>query len=226
MKKAGAMWVTDDEFFFDKFFAETVDRFTPEPVEEALKHVRVGGGRTAIDGGASYGAISRQIRDRFARVLAFEPNEAVYECLLRNTAEFAQIRCRLAALGDAPRGVSVGIAPENRHHAGTPSAWYCCNTGCVQVLGDGTVPMITIDGLALDDLDLLKLDVEGMEFAALRGAEATLRRCRPVVLIEDCGHGARYGLKGDECRAFLTGLGYQVAYQGPYGDFVYVSTGG
>jgi hypothetical protein len=31
---------------------------------------------------------------------------------------------------------------------------------------------------------MLKIDVEGMEFEALRGAEATIRRCKPILYVE------------------------------------------
>lgn len=45
--------------------------------------------------------------------------------------------------------------------------------------------MERLDGYGITDLDFLKLDVEGGECAALRGAEKTLRRCKPVVVIEE-----------------------------------------
>ena len=43
----------------------------------------------------------------------------------------------------------------------------------------------TIDGLALQRLDLLKIDVEGMECAVLAGAADTLKRLRPVLYVEN-----------------------------------------
>lgn len=46
------------------------------------------------------------------------------------------------------------------------------------------VPMIALDRFGWDRLDLLKIDVEGMEFEALRGAEATIMRCRPILFVE------------------------------------------
>jgi hypothetical protein len=41
-----------------------------------------------------------------------------------------------------------------------------------------------IDGLGLQRLDLLKLDLEGMEAEALDGARETIERCKPVLFIE------------------------------------------
>jgi hypothetical protein len=41
-----------------------------------------------------------------------------------------------------------------------------------------------IDGLGLERLDLLKLDVEGMEAEALDGARETITRCKPILFVE------------------------------------------
>ncbi len=49
---------------------------------------------------------------------------------------------------------------------------------------DGTVPIITIDSLQLDRLDILKIDVEGYEMEVLRGARSALLRHKPLVVIE------------------------------------------
>lgn len=51
--------------------------------------------------------------------------------------------------------------------------------GCV------SVPAITIDSIAQrePDVTFIKMDIEGSELAALRGAEQTIRRCRPKLAI-------------------------------------------
>ncbi len=46
------------------------------------------------------------------------------------------------------------------------------------------VPAISIDGLALARLDLLKIDVEGMELEVLEGARATIGRSLPIIVVE------------------------------------------
>lgn len=47
-----------------------------------------------------------------------------------------------------------------------------------------TVSMITIDDLELDRIDLIKLDVEGMEEDAIAGALSSLKRHHPILVIE------------------------------------------
>jgi len=49
----------------------------------------------------------------------------------------------------------------------------------------------------IDRIDVLKVDVEGAELAVLTGAEQTLERCRPLLLLEadrDCADAAGGGL--------------------------------
>ena len=44
--------------------------------------------------------------------------------------------------------------------------------------------MVSIDSLNLKRVDLIKIDVEGMEMEVLQGAAETISRCKPVLLIE------------------------------------------
>ena len=52
--------------------------------------------------------------------------------------------------------------------------------------GEIRVPILTrtLDSFELPEVDFLKIDVEGHEVQVLAGARDTLRRCRPIVLIE------------------------------------------
>lgn len=46
------------------------------------------------------------------------------------------------------------------------------------------VPCVSVDSLVLARLDLLKVDVEGMEGEVLEGALPTIRRCHPAIVVE------------------------------------------
>lgn len=47
-----------------------------------------------------------------------------------------------------------------------------------------TVTVNTLDSYNFENVDIIKVDVEGYEFPVLKGAEQTIRRCRPIVQLE------------------------------------------
>jgi FkbM family methyltransferase len=76
-----------------------------------------------------------------------------------------------------------------------------------------TVPVTTIDSLPASTLDrwrFCKLDIEGAELDALRGARKSLLRHRPVLVFENGrGVAAKYfGYSRDEYFDFFRGIGY------------------
>lgn len=67
-----------------------------------------------------------------------------------------------------------------------------------------------VDRLGLDRLDLIKADIEGWEAHMLRGAAATLRRFRPVLLLEVVAASlARAGESPATIWSLLAPLGYR-----------------
>ena len=79
------------------------------------------------------------------------------------------------------------------------------NYGIRTVVPDqsGVTPMLKIDDLALDQCDLIMLDVESYELKALKGAVETLEKFGPVVFAEQ--HPGC-----DSCEPFLRAFGYSV----------------
>ena len=63
---------------------------------------------------------------------------------------------------------------------------------------------MAIDELNLPRLDLIKIDIEGMEIEALQGAQETISRNRPQLIIEK--------IKSEESQliAFLDNLDYKI----------------
>ncbi len=67
---------------------------------------------------------------------------------------------------------------------------------------------MAIDGLALPRVDLIKVDIEGMEMEALEGARVTIEKSRPILLVESIKAGR------DALRGWLEHRGYQVVEAG------------
>jgi hypothetical protein len=78
--------------------------------------------------------------------------------------------------------------------------------------------------LQLPACDLIQLDLEGYEVYALYGARETIRRHRPVLIVEINKSAGYEGFGRDEIRRAIAELGYRVV--GRFGsDEVFVPTG-
>ena len=135
-------------------------------------------GDLAIDAGASLGhharLLSRLVGER-GRVLAIEPERESYEQLVRNVGGLSNVTCLRTALWshDQPalRLWSIGVAGYTSVHR------YDDAVG------------LEVEARALDSLldrqpTFIKLDVEGAELEALRGAERVLARGVDAVVLE------------------------------------------
>jgi len=186
-----------------------------------LRRRHFGDGVFAIDGGANIGVHTVEWARHmhgWGRVLGFEAQEVVYYALAGNLAinNCLNARVRLAALGEQP-GTLVVPQPDYFSHASFGSLELRQRDGGENIgqpisyeARDGaSVPLASIDSLGLDRVDLIKLDVEGMELEVLRGAMGTLRRFKPMLSVEI--------LKSDAAliRGMLGELGYNDFPAGP-----------
>ena len=135
--------------------------------------------RSVVQAGGNIGAWPLYLGKKFKRIFTFEPEPVNFECLVRNTEHRHNIICTKAALGEAPGTMHLNVCTSiGSHHL-------------VQKSGDTKVT--TIDELGLDDLDLIVADVEGAEFLLIKGAMRTISRCKPIIQLEDRGHGIKKG---------------------------------
>ena len=163
----------------------------------------LGAGDTVLDVGANVGthslAFARVVGDR-GRVLSFEPQQEVFGLLKHNVTTNGLDNVMLYRL-------ALGADPSVRY---VPRVDYASqvNVGAISMLTEPSehsdaVDVMPIDALSLAEVRLIKIDVEGMEPEAIRGAADTLRRCRPFLFIE-CNSIAA----GAEILASLNDAGY------------------
>lgn len=144
---------------------------------------------TIIDVGANIGLYCCLAADRapsMSQIVAFEPVPENLAYLRRNL-EANELAARVAieekAVGKASEELRLYLLDGStcRH---SPSARNVLNSTT-----SITVPAVSLDDYARQELrgrrvDLLKVDVEGYEGAALRGAHRTLREHKPTLFIE------------------------------------------
>jgi FkbM family methyltransferase len=139
----------------------------------------LGGPVRLFDCGADLGLIALKLVascPTIARVVAIEPNAAMYPLLAAN---LARLPCRAdAVLAAVAEASGRGELRRPGHDPASDVSRYVSPTEA------GSVTITTIDALAGDDdgLIALKCDVEGSELAVVRGARETLRSARRFVV--------------------------------------------
>ena len=157
-------WPESDSMLLD-VFGQVRD------IHEILKHV--GKRRTCIQAGGACGVWPLMFSRYFDNVHTFEPHPENFECLMDNCRE-GNVWALNWALGNVCKSVGLKRHAEHADNAGT---WYATPVG--------TFKMVTIDSMGLTDVDLIQLDLEGMELEALQGARDTIAKYLPTIVIEE-----------------------------------------
>jgi FkbM family methyltransferase len=150
-------------------------------------------GMVCVDAGANIGEITlvaAKCVGREGKVFSFEPMSRIAERLQANITlnGLSQVNVVRRGLADRPGSCPIfGAAGKFRDgsvHNGLGTLYATVNRSVVAE----QVSLTTLDEfaqqVALSRLDLLKLDVEGSELAALRGGMVTLERFKPHLIIE------------------------------------------
>jgi len=174
-----------------------------------------GDGVIGIDCGANCGIHTVEwSRHMFGwgKVIAIEAQERIYYALCGNIAinNCMNAKAILAAVGNDTREISIPspnyLKPasfgslelrkgEDNEFIGQKLSYR--EEDCERI------PQITIDSLDLDRVDLLKIDVEGMEADVLEGAQETIKKHTPQLCIEWIKSNA------DAIKGTLAGWGYR-----------------
>ena len=141
---------------------------------------------TALDLGANIGNHSLFFADHFKQVHAFEPNERTFKVLALNAELVGNVTCHQIGLSDTAGMAFFRVNPGN--------------IGASRVVaspepGTSEVRLTTLDALAcgLADIKLIKVDVEGHDYAALVGAKETILTHKPIILFEQLAEDSTAG---------------------------------
>jgi FkbM family methyltransferase len=166
---------------------------------------------TVFDIGASHGyytlLFAKLVRE--GSVHAFEPEEWNFQRLNTNLAlnGFENVLPRRAAIFERSGEVELNVFPQELY------GWHTLGAPAMEVDGRRvlpaerqTVPALTLDGYCeehgIERIDLLKLDVEGAEIEALRGADRLLREGRISCIVFEVSQTMVEGMKHEPAEIF------------------------
>ena len=140
--------------------------------------------RRSVDVGAAGGSFVAHLYDISLDVLAFEPRpRQAADLLAMSQALQLPVSVETVALSDRAGTARLRMLVHDLGRS-TIDAGNALDDPDGSPRAELQVPMKRLDDYALQDLGLLKIDVEGHELAVLAGAQATLLRSRCPVLIE------------------------------------------
>jgi FkbM family methyltransferase len=162
---------------YDLVVAETLARLT-DP------------GETAVDAGANVGFVSNLLANAVGpqgRVVSFEPHPLIFQTLARNVSRWKDLErldmleIHQAAVSSSAGTLALGVEPDTfARNKGTASLEHA------DPIEATDVQTVRLDDLFSEAIAVLKLDVEGHELSALRGAEQLLsaKRIRDILFEE------------------------------------------
>lgn len=162
----------------DKYIGQRIALGKYEPYLTKLILGKITPESVVIDVGANVGYYSLLAGKIAKKVYAIEPEELNFSILKKNTQSngFKNIKLIKVAAGNRQGKVVIKRSKIN------PGAHKV-------VMERGEIKMIRLDDLIKEKVDVIKIDVEGMEAEVIRGAKNLIEKWRPIIFLE-------YGVNG------------------------------
>ena len=154
--------------------------------------------KTVLDIGAWCGTWSLAMQKYAENIFCYEPNKTHFACLEKNLEPFNHISLYNCAIGNEEGSVKLSEETATQ------------NTRVIQEKGDTSI--CTLDSLNLDNVDLIKIDVEGFEMEVLKGAIETIKNVE-YIMIELNNNTKRYGSSNLEIEKYLPTLGFKMLFK-------------
>ncbi|GAA0579122.1 FkbM family methyltransferase [Halomonas salifodinae] len=162
---------------------------------------RVSGGGVILDVGANIGnhSVYFGMFCETSKVFSFEPHPSIYKVLERNVSENGlsdKVVCCNFGVGEKDGKATVSFYDEN-------------NVGMsrLEISGGGDIKVVSLDGFCEElgvGVDLIKIDVEGMEPDVIKGASRVIDRFSPILYVE-AGDSTAF----EKVNFLLEGYGYE-----------------
>jgi FkbM family methyltransferase len=175
--------------------------FDPQEVDVALSLLMLrrqyfGDGAVALDCGANIGVHTVEWAKRmngWGHVVAIEAQERLFYALAGNIAVNNCFNARAMHAAVAAKSGTMRIPMPDYLNPGSFGSLELRQSERTEFIGQPvdysdkaavTIRTVSIDSFEFPRLDLVKIDVEGMETEAIEGAAASLARCRPALMVE------------------------------------------
>jgi FkbM family methyltransferase len=171
-------------------------------------------GGVMVDGGAHIGNHTASMLERadVERVYAVEAIPKLQDHITRRFEADTRLRIVRGAISKASGSANFRVAVNAPGYSGLLQRDLAAVTKWDVIEVDVFTLDNSVDFADADRVSLVKLDLEGGEFDALRGARVMLERSQPLVVFENGlrNPAAAYGYSWSEFAALFDELGYEV----------------
>jgi FkbM family methyltransferase len=201
-------WTVLEEDNRYKPLIEKNTNITNEDQEEISKVLEefVPNRRTVLEVGVHYGFFTRWLSNKFKLVHTFDFNNDVLECFRINMQKF-EIKNFIShpyGLGHEETNVATNDIKKNTRG---PLANH------IDLKSQDKKFMIkTLDSLEIEDVDFIMIDTEGFEYFVLLGAQNTIRKYKPPMIVEFHHKNLSqkfFNYPMSKTEEYLNNLGYQ-----------------
>jgi len=170
-------WIPKEDQHFENYFSQSIQvgdkrLYQPQHIDRCFHHIK-NRKNTAIDIGGHCGFWSFYLGKNFKKVYAFEPVEIFRECFKKNISD-ENVELLPIALGNENSFVSMNVLLEDTGRTHISSKKDQLNL----------VELKKLDDYEYNNIDFIKIDVEGFENQVVLGAKETLIRNKPIIIVE------------------------------------------
>lgn len=174
MKQVYNYWLPDSDSHFERLITKRIRNGGPAEYQDDVRDTAykyITDFNLAIDVGANVGFWAKPLTKKFNDVIAFEPMPQVLECLKLNVAGLP-VQIHEFALSNTSGSIDMVFDSTN-----TGSSYIVENSV-------GNIQLKTLDELQLPKFGLLKVDCERHDLQVLQGAEKSILKYKPIIVVE------------------------------------------
>ena len=163
--------------------------------------------------------------------VCIEPCKENYDCLVHNAKGTPNVRTINMAADSQHGTVSLSLPNLKDWEVNHKPIELYKNYGLITAYGENGRDRFDVECSPLDDLvdkvDILKIDVEGMELRVLEGAKRIITECKPIIEIEILDRNQeRAGNNIEEIEKVIRSYGYLKLDNKDGADFIFFPKGG
>jgi FkbM family methyltransferase len=167
-------WYRED----DRYIGQRIALGKYEPYLTKVIMENTNSNSVAVDVGANIGYYTVLLANKVKNVMGIEPEEKTFEILTKNSSGLKNVRLVRAAAGSKDGAIDLEVSKENYgdHKIISNLKFLISKTEKVKIK--------TLDNLVKEQVDLMKIDVQGWESEVIEGAKELIKKDRPTIFFE------------------------------------------